>query len=285
MEKELFAVIRRPNYKLKELEIWDKTDASEVALHLIKDREFLSAIFIASRDLYQAILNFKNGKNTEKEKIRSISESVYSYFLRMCIRPTPFGKFSGICVVNLTRNGQSTLDSEDKLILHAFLDNSDSRKIYNTLLRNRKVVEQLELKINNSIYIVENTARFVQYTYIGGKRKYELVSYDIDEVLLMVLNDCKNTISFSKLLTAFEKLGFDIDDSKDFIHELLDSQILWTTLEPTITGKNYGDILIETLKQIGDKKSLNELFESHIQVTNATPGLNNNWFITNIGVS
>lgn len=272
MEKELFAVIRRPNYKLKELEIWDKTDASEVALHLIKDREFLSAIFIASRDLYQAILNFKNGKNTEKEKIRSISESVYSYFLRMCIRPTPFGKFSGICVVNLTRNGQSTLDSEDKLILHAFLDNSDSRKIYNTLLRNRKVVEQLELKINNSIYIVENTARFVQYTYIGGKRKYELVSYDIDEVLLMVLNDCKNTISFSKLLTAFEKLGFDIDDSKDFIQELLDSQILWTTLEPTITGKNYGDILIETLKQIGDKKSLNELFET-INIAN---GINQN---------
>ena len=28
-----------------------------------------------------------------------------------------------------------------------------------------------------------------------------------------------------------------------------------------------------------------EYVACHIQVTNATPGLNNNWFITNIGVS
>jgi len=63
-------------------------------------------------------------------------------------------------------------------------------------------------------------------------------------------------------------------------------------LKITACYDNEGIIITNTLMSFEIDKKMNDKFwlgylncKCHIQVTNATPGLNNNWFITNIGVS
>jgi len=51
-------------------------------------------------------------------------------------------------------------------------------------------------------------------------------------------------------------------------------------------NKLYQAFLLLTLLGCRNVKNVFTInSQGHIQVTNATPGLNNNWFITNIGVS
>lgn len=69
--------------------------------YLINDKIFKEAIFLASPDLYTAMINISNKSYKKQTRIKN---SLYRYAERMSTRCTPFGLFAGISLGNIGDN-------------------------------------------------------------------------------------------------------------------------------------------------------------------------------------
>lgn len=89
-------IVRSPRFKFYEINAEKDIDL------ILKDSQFLEALYIASPALYEELErnNFSLSKVSQKER-RSLTFSLLKYFYRSCTRATPFGLFSGITLTDV----------------------------------------------------------------------------------------------------------------------------------------------------------------------------------------
>lgn len=231
-------ILRTPRLSLDQF--FRTTDINDYA----QSDSFLEALYLASPDLVQAIET--RGKGT----LSAASNAIAKYFIRSCFRPTPFGLFAGVTVVEWGINSAIEFEKE---VRHTRLDLEYLEKIAKHLVTVPEIKNKINFTANNSIYTSGGKLRYIEYSLSGNRRNYRLSEVEITGELSHILAVSANPISYQALVGILTSKGFPQVDAEIFIDALIGNQILLSELEPNITGDDYLDVLIGKLSLRRDK--------------------------------
>jgi len=212
-------------------------ETEEELLSVFKDETIRNALYIASPDLFQELLNIEENK-LPKDRHEKVFISLYKYYTRMCTRCTPFGTFAG---VNLGYFAEQT----DIRIGHmteakARLDMDYLCKLFYELSRQSSLYSALTFFPNNTLYKINDQWRYVEYQFNNSvDRFHNLVSINDNDILTKIIKDSIEGISYNSLKLLI--LSFDIEDreAEEYINELVQNQVLISNLYPSVTGREY----------------------------------------------
>ncbi len=231
---------------------------------LFQQKPFLEALYIASPELYNETIKWINGYSfLEKEELK-LKFSLYKYLTRMSSRCTPFGLFAGFNIgeVGEITNIQVSNTTEKKTRYRANrLDMNYACALGQYFAKQESIREQLNFFPNNSIYSTGDKFRYIEYNY-GKKsqRLHHVSAVDNNEYLVNILDLAKNGSTPNKLANHIVDDEITYNEAKDFILELINSQLLISELEPQITEPDYWSRLIAKLSSInGCKQIVNDL--------------------------
>ncbi|KPH11200.1 lantibiotic dehydratase family protein [Chryseobacterium sp. ERMR1:04] len=219
---------------------------------------FQEAIYLASPYLYEELnLWLYSEKNLTQKQHKKLIHTLLKYYGRMSPRCTPFGLFSGVglgrfsndeLILRTKTSTPSILARDTRLDMHFLV--ALSKKL--TLIPDIKT--QLLFFPNNSIYRIGDKIRYIEYEYHNGKRAYVISSALFSEELKKVLHfsiEGKTSLRISEILVNNE---ITLEDTTEFIEELIENQVLVSELEPNVSGTDFLDEIISVLSRIGAEK-------------------------------
>ncbi len=235
-------ILRTPYLSFKEVNDLDINKLRS----LCSKPEIAEAIFLASPDLHQEMLKYLNKQHEAKDD--KLVFSLLKYLLRMGTRCTPFGMFSGCSVGKIENETNVVLKKSTDFKRVTRLDMNYLCALSQKLETNKEIRHELTYYPNTSLYQIGDEIRFVEYQFINTNRKHFLMSIDANDFINEIINKSKNGVTIDELTAFIIDPEISIDDAIDFVHELIDNQILISSISPTVTGKDYFEILKDEIK-------------------------------------
>ena len=235
------------------------------------------AIFLASPNLLEKIQKWIKGELKDKKEVDNLPQSVYKYLARMSSRCTPFGLFAGNSV------GKFNEANELKIVENKYnkrvtrLDMNYLCALIQDLSKRSDIREIVNYYPNNSLYEFGDKLRYVEYYYHNTKRTHHIAAVDSSDYLLKVLKVAENSAKLKQLAETLVDDDITLEEATEFINELIDSQLLVSEIEPSVTGKGE---LVNILNFLKDKdiknnpyKLLNEVNDKLIEIDNSILGV------------
>ena len=238
-------ILRTPAYPFAE--IFEDTMPEK----LMADIVFMEALYLASPVLYQECIKLKDGKISLPEDAQKIKISLVKYYQRMFSRSTPFGMFSSCSVVDWNDTKTQIVFNKNDIYRHTRLDMHYLCALSQYLTRVHQIRDRLLFFFNSSTYTAADEMRYVDYSYINGSRHHKISAVHFSDYLAYLQSESKNGLTIhqmQKLLMDFAEV--EDQEALSFIEEMIDSQLLISELEPAITGNEFLDQIIATLKKI-----------------------------------
>lgn len=227
---------------------------------------FMQSIRISSPDLYNKFKKFlhQDSLNKSKNKERLLF-SLYKYYTRSCTRCTPFGLFAGLNIGKILpdKENKVIIDKKENHFSHTRLDMDYLCALIQNLEKNPDIRISLVYSVNNSLYVVGNKIRYVEYSYLGTNRKYQISSADYNEYLQRIIDKVKKGAKMSEIAELLVDDDITYDEAFEYVNLLIDNQVLVSNLNPTVTGDELHDFLISQLEtlNLSNKKILDTLKE------------------------
>ena len=218
---------------------------------------FEDGLYIASPEFYNEYI--KNKENLNSQKSENLKLSFAKYWLRSSSRCTPFGTFAGATLIPIQKSSQNKIILNDPTShnRHIRLDMNYISDFINILLQSELVRKQILFYPNNSIYQIEDKIRYVEYYNENNVRKYQISSVLNSDYLQKMLDLAKAGILLSELAEfLIQTENVTGEEANLFIDDLCTSQILIASIEPTVTGHEPLEQIIEQLKKIVGCKSI-----------------------------
>lgn len=213
---------------------------------------FNEALYISSPDLYHEILKKENKDEKNNTSLQKINISLHKFNNRASNRCTPFGLFAGI---NLAEWG-----SENEILLDSTIKNSLYRKTCLNMPVLCNLVKEIETKDfirpylkyypNTSIYLIGDNYRYVEHYDLNNKRTHQINSVDQSPYLELILHESVKGLTELQLVQLLINDDINSNEATEFINELISSQILVNQFEPTLTGSDFFDTIINNLNDI-----------------------------------
>jgi len=244
---------------------------------IINNSIFREALFLASPVLLKRATKWMRKEIEDKNEIQRIRHSILKYYSRMCFRCTPFGLFAGVSVGSFSNEHSSvSLQALDKQKKATRLDMFYLSELASNLAVDPKVKKHLDYTPNPSLYKVGSKFRYVEYRIENKRRKTEIVSIDNTDYLNDILNAANEGLNYLELIDVLVTNEISWEESKDFIDELVKSQILLSELEPYVCGPDFLEQIIEILKRVPEKYfKLEILIQIKIRLENLDKNLGN----------
>jgi thiopeptide-type bacteriocin biosynthesis protein len=261
-----FFALRTPLLPFDELVAWSAglvapTAAPEaLAAALAEDRALLrqrlqaavmrpevrEALFVASRSLDDSFDVWR--KEPDSERGQKVERTLVRYFARMAGRPTPFGLFAGCSVGTVAAATQLELAPRADYQRHTRLDGDYLATLTATLGQDREQRRAAIFRPNSSLYRVAERLRYAEARLDGKVRSYTLVAVETSEALEATLLRAAEGSRLDPLIDALVDEEITRDEAADFVHQLVDSQILVSDLAPQVTGPEPIHDLITQLR-------------------------------------
>jgi thiopeptide-type bacteriocin biosynthesis protein len=213
---------------------------------------FIEALYISSPDLYHEIIKKENKAEKNNPSLQKRNISLHKFSNRASNRCTPFGLFAGI---NL-----ATWGNENEILLDSTVKNSLYRKTCLNMPVLCNLVKEIETKdfikpylkyySNTSIYLIGDNYRYVEHYDINNKRTHQINSVDQSPYLELILHESAKGLTELQLVQLLINDDINSDEATGFINELISSQILVNQFEPTLTGLEFFDTIINNLTDI-----------------------------------
>ncbi|NII84239.1 MULTISPECIES: lantibiotic dehydratase [unclassified Pedobacter] len=232
----------------------------ELIYEFIKDDFFMEALWIASKDLYEAVLRIDT--ITDPKKLEKIEVALSKYINRTKNRSTPFGLFAGCAPVSWAENTQITLGATSK---HTRLDMGLLCTIFRYVLKNESIKKSLKYSVNKTLYDIDGNYRMVDYK-TTAYRKYTVSSVTGSEYLQEIIDFCSSAQPYAAI-ADFIAGSFEVDaeEAGSFLNELIDGQILLSNLEPRVSGPDFLEQIIESLENVLLTDSANQDAENYFR--------------------
>lgn len=224
--------------------------SEEEILNVCRNPVVDEALFLASPDLHTQLHERINGKLTDPKKVKKLHYALMRYILRMSNRPTPFGLFAGFCVGKWDEETQVELAPMEEYSRHTRLDMNYLCALALDLAKHPIIKEKIKYFPNSSIYAVGNQLRYVEYRYLNARRTHHIVAVDNTEYLNRVLEKAYHGAFLRELSELLVDDEITMEESQEFIEELIRSQVLVNELEPAMTGPEFLDQILEVIKDI-----------------------------------
>ncbi len=208
------------------------------------------AIFLASPELYYELKKYFENEDTKGGKRDKLLFALLKYLLRMSFRPTPFGLFAGFTVGSVGAETDVFLLEREEYKRHTRLDMNYLCDLAHDLASNPEIREKLHFYPNNSIYPLGKNLRYVEYSYHNSRRIHNLVSVDRSLYLEKVIKAASKGVLLEDLRSILDKEGVSKKEGRDYINELLSSQLLLSELDPALTGPEFLEQILFVLNRI-----------------------------------
>ncbi|TPG40750.1 lantibiotic dehydratase family protein [Flavobacterium pectinovorum] len=232
-------------------------------LDIVKVRDFCSlpsiseAIYLASPELHQEMLKYLNRDHEETDE--KLVFALLKYLLRMGTRCTPFGLFSGCSVGQMGNETNITLKDSSDYKRVTRLDMNYLCSLSQKLESDKEIREELLYYPNTSLYQIGDELRYVEHKYINTERKHFLMSIDANEFINDVMKTSEAGITIRDLASFIVDPEVSLEDATDFVHELIDNQLLISSISPLVTGQDYLKVLSDSIKSEPIKNWFSEI--------------------------
>jgi len=211
---------------------------------------FLEAVYLASPVLYDECLKWKNGHVKGEKERQKLLRSLMKYFTRMSSRCTPFGLFSGCNVVQWQPEPTAITVSSATTRRHTRLDMHYLCALAQRLAVLPGIREHLLYYPNSSIYTIGDEMRYVEYRYVGGRRKHHISAVTASESLELLFRQAAGGITINGMIELLVDDEVSREEAAAFIDDVLNAQMLVNELEPAITGDEFIYQVIRVLQRI-----------------------------------
>lgn len=274
-------ILRSPLFSFNFLEplISGTSTPEEKLLEVCRLPAVDEAIFLASPDLHTQMKEWLDGGLTDRKKRERLHYGLMRYILRMATRPTPFGLFAGFSLGQWAEEGRVELPEQTLYERHTRLDMNYLCALAQDLANHPIIKENILYYPNSSIYPVGDQLRYVEYRYrVNARRTHHIVAVDYSEYLQRVLARATDGAYLRDLAEVLVDEEITLEEAREFLNELVNSQVLVNQLEPAITGPEFLDQIMATLEPIQGiadikqviqevKKALEEIDSSQIGAT------------------
>ncbi|MGG8497425.1 lantibiotic dehydratase family protein [Tenacibaculum sp. TC6] len=206
------------------------------------------AIFLASPYLHGELSKWYDKKLKDRLKIERLEQTFLKYVIRASTRCTPFGLFSGVNVGNFCQESKITLKSSSDYSRCTRLDMNYIVSLIDFLEKNDSIKNQLRYYPNSTIYSISNQYRYVEYKIQNNVRRYSLEGIESSPYIKTILESSKSGKSINELANILIDDEISEEEAINFINELITNQILVSELEPSVSGRESFDTLLNTLK-------------------------------------
>jgi len=235
---------------------------SNKKLEIFKNKFVQEAIYIASPVLYRELLKMLAGEIKELEEVNRIEYSLTRYMSRMSTRCTPFGLFAGCSLLSCGENTDIKMNTDiyvRKTRLDMFLLNT----IYEELVKIPDFKNKLRYHPNTTLYPIGKKLRYVEYICFGLRKKYQIMEIDRNTYLEKILRLANDGATIRELVQQITDEDISEEDANEYIHELIDNQILMGELNLSVTGDDFLTRLKQLAADAGIEKMQQEL--KHIE--------------------
>lgn len=205
------------------------------------------ALFLASPALYEVLERWQQGALTDAKEVARLEVTIAKYLLRMGYRSTPFGLFAGISRGELAAATSIEFVDRPAFHKHVRLDMDYLCALALRIAGNPAVRAHLAYYPNTTLYRTSASLRLVEYRVSNRNRTHHLVNLDANDYLLKALAIAEKGATVATIAEHLADDQVTPAEALDFVHELLDSQVLTSELEPIVTGKDYLLNIIEVL--------------------------------------
>ncbi len=236
-----------------------KTDGLTVnkLREIFDKKEIQEAIYLSSPEFYRELKrNFENKKNEDIEEKLIIS--LAKYVIRMASRSTPFGLFSGCSIGTFSDNTSIALKSSTAYKRKSRFDMNFICSLIKNVDHDDQIRTHIKYYANSSLSKIGYDYRYIEYKYNNNDRTHYLSSVEVNPYLEEIIKTAKNGASIKELVTLIIDDEITEEDATEFIHELIDNQILISELSPTVTGADYFN---RVLSKIGGIKKYEWLYD------------------------
>jgi len=239
------------------------------------------AIYLASPDLYTEWQRWRNNELTDIHKIRKLQISLLKYFKRMCTRCTPFGLFAGCTTGKKADETLISLQKNREFSRHTRLDMNFTCALAQKLSKHQLIKKHIKYYPNTSIYELGDQLRYVDYHYAGKRRVHRISSIAQNFYIDAILRKAeKSGLYFDDMMACLVDDEVDPELAEGFVNELLSTQLLISDLEPSVTGTelidqilNVFDAISERLETQAEKQELAGIYDRLRSVQNTVKQL------------
>lgn len=247
----------------------DESALYENLMGLIQEPIFAEALFIASPNFYEQFQKWVNGKEVDKKEKERFLQTTYKYLSRMASRSTPFGLFAGCCVGKTGNETEVILGKTSEHERHTRLDMAYLCNLAHALAKSENIKTKLRYFPNNSIYESGEKLRYIEYRYKKDNRTHHLIEVKNSEFLELVIKEAKNGRTIQELAQLIIKKDTPPEQSNDYIHTLIDNQILISELDPTVTGDEFLNRIQKVLSSIDKIENIKDVLSQTSKQLNA----------------
>lgn len=221
--------------------------------------EIKESLAVSSLSLNQTL----NKKDKTQKQEDQVTNSLFKYVNRMCIRPTPFGLFSGVTVGNFGEKTAIKIDSKKNHLKRARPDMQWLLKVLKNIESEEHISEQLYVTTNKISYKVGNRLKIPfmsNYGDVSEKNNFESSSIQWNEIIDFIMNRCDKPMKLEVLNNELYALypNVPLDKIKNFTMELLHNEFLISTLRPPFIDSDPFTYILQELEMVNGMDPLLE---------------------------
>lgn len=239
---------------LSKMQTPDQTAAT--LRQIFQDKNIQEALFLGSPNLHRRCLEWLEGKISDPKEAQKIARSLLRYYLRMSTRCTPFGLFAACSMGRWGKETAIEFPSEEKPLRNTRLDMHYLCALAQQLDGEESIQAYLKYYSNSSIYFFGDKIRYVEYYYQEGARRHQISAVSSSPYLLQLLERASKGASLDELAETLLEEDVSLEEAREFVREVIASQLLVSELEPAITGDDLLGQMLVILNRVKER-SLN----------------------------
>lgn len=235
-------ILRTPALSVCEVE----NISSKKIRSLCSDSFISEAIYLTSPELHLEMQKYLLEEEVTNIKLES---TLLKFLLRMSNRCTPFGLFAGVSLGLIKNNTEIELKNLKDFKRKTRLDMNYLCSLVQDLEADNALRNSLLYFPNSSLYKVGKEYRYIEYKYINTLRHHYMISIDASEYIERIVRLSEKGASIKEMVNSIISEEISVNDADNFITNLIDNQILISSISPTVSGDDYLDFIEEKTNQ------------------------------------
>lgn len=262
-------VLRTPSFPIAFYTDLIEEFSTEKLIHCYQNPYLKEALFIASPELKSTLDKLvEEPKQFSNEKREALELTLLKYIARASSRCTPFGLFSGCCIGKLENKSEITLFPNNQFTRVTQFDMHYWVSLLQNFVSRKGVRGFLIYYPNNSIYVIGDFYRYVEYKYVKNKREHRISALRKTELLDRIIAHSQKGITISQMIDLLIDDDSEIEEATNYIHELIDCQFLVSSFEATVTGSDEWHRtlnFLQSIPQLEKEKQLVALLKNYFK--------------------
>jgi thiopeptide-type bacteriocin biosynthesis protein len=212
---------------------------------IVAEPGFREAIFVASPSLEAAIESWR--KDPDSERGQRAEHALVAYLMRAATRPTPFGLFAGCTTGTIGARTGLRLPGQDGFRRYTRLDMDYLWALAKAIEADPGLRADLRYWPNSSRYEVGDRLMYAEARDSAAGRSYHLVAVDQTPYLMQTLARARDGERLDVLAGALTSDDITEAEARDYLGELIDSQLLMAESQPPVTGAPAAEAMAAVL--------------------------------------